>query len=179
MENYAHDPAKWICKWRLEKREGDWTGEDIDAGLAPEPYEVIEEEGNLLTYGGVSIMWQGLIGGSITAFSNANARLGVGDGGGSVPTPVGTNQDLVATTNKVRVAMDSTYPQHTDGTASTSNATITFRSTFAAGTATWAWREWGTFNAAAAGRMLNHRGVDMGTKGAGVSWTLTVSITVA
>lgn len=40
-----HEPAQWRVQWKLEKREGDWNGEQIDAGLAPDPYEVIEREG--------------------------------------------------------------------------------------------------------------------------------------
>ena len=178
-ERDPHESAQWLVRWRVDKRDGNWTGDDINAGRAPEPYEVVRGEGNLLTYGGASILWQALIGGAITAFSNANAHIAVGDGGGSVPTPVATATDLVATTNNVRAAMDATYPLHTDGTGSATNATVTFRSTFAAGIGTFAWREWGIANASTAGRLLNHRGQDLGTKSAGVSWTFTVEITLA
>jgi hypothetical protein len=174
-----HEDAQWMVKWRVDKYEGNWSGDDIDAGLAPTPYEVIEGEHNLLTYGGASILWEALIGNAITAYDNTNARIGVGDGNGSVPTPAATNTDLTAPTNKVRQAMDSTYPTHTDGTSSATNAKVTFRATFAAGTGTFAWREWCIVNHATAGRMLNHRGQDLGTKGAGVSWTFTVEITLA
>jgi hypothetical protein len=174
-----HESIQWIVSWKVDKRIGDWNGDEIDAGLAPDPYETLEGEGNLLTYGGASILWEAVIGSSITAYSNANAHIGVGDGNGSVPTPVATATDLTAPTNKVRQAMDSTYPQHTDGTSTSTNAQVTFRATFAAGTGTFAWNEWGVFNASSSGRMLNHKGQSMGTKGAGVSWTFTVTISLA
>src|SRR5690348_6867772 len=45
----AHgDAVRWRYHLRLEKRWGDWTLDDIRAGRAPAPYEVIEREKNLL-----------------------------------------------------------------------------------------------------------------------------------
>jgi hypothetical protein len=52
-----HDPAQWNVHWRIDKFDGDLTAEQIDAG-APEPFEVVEDEGNLLLIGGVSAIWQ-------------------------------------------------------------------------------------------------------------------------
>jgi len=180
----AHQPVMWRARWKLEKRHGDWNGEQIDAGLAPEPYEVIEQEGNLLMYGGASCLWEALIGNgtgtagqSLTFFDNSNAAIGVGDDN----TAAAADQtDLQAATNKLRKAMDATYPDHTDGAGSGAED-ITFRSTFGTSEANYAWAEWGIFNSpsAATGRMLNRKVQAMGTKASGASWTLTVTLSLA
>jgi hypothetical protein len=57
-EKATHDPAKWLVATEIAKFEGDWTGEQIDAGEAPEPFEVLRDEGNLLLIGGVSTLWE-------------------------------------------------------------------------------------------------------------------------
>ena len=171
----GHEPVRWRANWRVEKRHGDWTGEQIARGEAPDPYEVLEREGNLLTYGGASILWEALIGAAVTAFSNANAYIGVGD---STTAAAATQTDLQAATNKLRKGMDATYPQHTDGTGASSNAQITFKSTFGAAEANFGWKEWGIFNASSAGRMLNRKQEDLGTKASG-TWTMTVTLTLS
>ncbi len=171
----THDPIKWRATWRLEKYWGDDIGPDAVA------YDVIEREGNLLMHGGASALWQMLIGNGTTSagqpltyFNAANAYLGVGD---SAAAAAATQTDLQAATNKLRKAMDSTFPQHTDGT-SPANSTITFRSTFATGDANFAWNEWAIFNAASGGRMLNRKVESLGTKTSAASWVLTVTLTL-
>jgi hypothetical protein len=180
----AVDALRWRAKWTLEKRVGDWTGEQIKAGLAPDPYEKLDFEGNLLMYGGASCLWQCLVGNGVgtagqalTFFNNGNAAIGVGDSNAS---EVATHTDLQAATNKLRKAMEATYPIHADGTGSGA-ASIAFRSVFGSGDANWAWAEWGTFNSptAATGRMLNRKVQALGTKAAGTTWTLTVTLTLA
>lgn len=170
------EQIRWRAHWRLEKRIGDWNGAQIDRGEAPEPFEVREGEGNLLMYGGASILWEALIGGSITSFSNANACIGVGD---STTAAAATQTDLQASTNKLRKAMDSTYPQHTDGTSGASNAQVVFRSTFGTSDANFAWAEWAVFNASTSGRMLNRKVEALGTKASGTSWTLTITLSLS
>jgi hypothetical protein len=170
------DGIRWRALWRLEKRSGDWTPEQIDAGLAPAPYETIEREGNLLVYGGASALWDLLIGaGNVTEFDNSNAHIGVGD---SNTAAAATQTDLQATTNKLRKAMDSTYPQHTDGVVEGS-ASVVFRSTFGSSDANFQWREWAIFNASSSGRMLNRKVEDLGTKASGSTWTLTVTLSLS
>jgi cell division septum initiation protein DivIVA len=44
---------RWRVKTEIRKFDGDLTAEEIDAGAA-EPFEVVEDEGNLLLIGGVS-----------------------------------------------------------------------------------------------------------------------------
>lgn len=151
--------------------------------LGVEP-EVLEIEGNLLVYGGASCQWQTLIGNgtttagqALTYFSNAQAAVGVGD---STTAAAATQTDLQAATNKLRVAMDSTYPQHTDGTTSGS-ASIVYRSTFSTSQANYAWQEWGIFNSATAGtgRMLQRKVESLGTKTSASTWTLALTLTLA
>lgn len=104
-----------------------------------------------------------------TFFSNANAYIGVGD---SNTAYAATQTDLQAATNKLRKAMDATYPQRTDNV-------LTFRSTFATGDANFSWNEWGVFNASSAGSMLNRKVESLGTKTNVQTWEITVQLTVA
>lgn len=179
-----HDAAIWRARWRVEKYDGDWTGEQIDAGLAGDPYEVIAREGNLLVYGGISCLWQCLIGNgtttadqTLTYFNNARAAIGVGD---STTAAAATQTNLQAASNKLRKAMEATYPSHTDGTTSGA-ATITFRSAFGSSDANFAWQEWGVFNSTTdgVGRMLNRKVESLGTKASGSTWTFTVTISLS
>lgn len=174
--------AMWQVSWEVKKFDGDWTGEQIDAGEAPDPYEVVAGKFNQLMYGGISNLWQCLIGNgtgtaaqTLTFFNNGNAYIGVGD---SNTAAAATQTDLQASTNKLRKAMDATYPTHTDGTTSGS-ATITFRSTFGSSDANFAWAEWATFNGSSGGRMLNRKVESLGTKASGSTWQLTVTITLS
>ncbi|TAH58214.1 MAG: hypothetical protein EWM48_02095 [Sphaerochaeta sp.] len=106
--------------------------------------------------------------GSPTFFTNANAHLGVGD---SNTAFAATQTDLVATTNKLRKAMDATYPQITGNV-------ITFKSTFGSSDANFTWAEWGVFNASSAGTMLSRKVEALGTKTTG-TWVLTITETVS
>lgn len=181
---HRREGAQWHAAIRIEKRWGDWTGEQIDAGEAPEPYAIIERSGNLLMYGGASCQWQTLIGNgtstagqALTYFNNANAAIGVGD---STTGQAATQTDLQAATNKLRKAMEATYPQHTDATTSGA-ASIVFRSLFGTSDANWVWNEWGVFNSptAATGRMLNRKVENLGTKTSAATWTFTCTLTLA
>lgn len=176
-----HEDARWQIKFEIDKFEGDWTPEQIAAGEAPAPYEHWEHEGNMLLYGGVSCLLQSLLGNgtatpaqTLTYFDNTNAKIGVGD---SNTAAAATQTDLQASTNKLRKAMDATYPLHTDGVV-VGSASIVFRSTFASGDANYAWEEAGIFNGASGGRMLNRKVQSMGTKASGTSWQLTITITI-
>lgn len=172
-----HDAIRWRCHWKLEKFHGDST--------APaDSYEVIEREGNLLMYGGASVLWQALIGNgtttagqALTYFNNAQAAIAVGD---SSTAAAATQTNLQAATNKLRKAMDATYPLHTDATTAGA-ASIVFRSTFGTSDANWAWQEWGVFNSTtdATGRMLNRKVESLGTKTSSATWQFTVTLTLA
>lgn len=108
------------------------------------------------------------IGEAVTSFANANAHIGAGD---SSTAFAATQTDLQAATNKLRKAMDATYPQR-------SGNVLTFRSTFATGDANWAWQEWGVFNASSAGVMMSRKVESLGTKTSAQSWQMTVTITI-
>lgn len=120
-----------------------------------------------LTDAGRNHMVQATIGAAVTAFNNANSYIGVGDS--TTAFAVGQT-DLQAATNKLRKAMDATYP-------SGASNVITFRSTFATGDANFAWQEWGVFNAASGGTMLNRKVESLGTKTNTQTWQFTVTLT--
>lgn len=111
---------------------------------------------------------QQTIGEAVTAFSNANAHIGAGD---SATAFAATQTDLQAASNKLRKAMEATYPQR-------SANVLTFRSLFGTSEANFAWQEWGVFNAASAGVMLNRKVESLGTKTSAQSWQITATITV-
>jgi hypothetical protein len=105
----------------------------------------------------------------LTTFNNANAYLGVGDSATAFAT---SQTDLQAATNKLRKAMDATFPTDPPSPANR----LTFKSTFATADANWAWNEWSVFNAASGGTMLNRVVASLGTKTSAASWALTVTI---
>lgn len=109
-----------------------------------------------------------LVSGTLTAFSNANATIGVGDS----TTAFAANQtDLQAASNKLRKAMDSGYPQ-------VATNVVTFRATFGTSEANWTWQEWGVFNAASGGTMLSRKVELLTTKTSALSVQITSTITV-
>lgn len=172
---------RWKVQWTLEKYHEDFDDAEEAIVRGYDAYERISGLGNLLMYGGASTIWQCLIGGGTstgdqvnTYFDNTNAHIGVGD---SNAAEAATHTDLQASTNKVRLPMDATYPQHTPGTNSAA-ASIVYRITASSGQANFAWQEFGIFNSDTAGRMLNRRVTNLGTKATG-SWVLTVTITLS
>lgn len=120
-----------------------------------------------ITDAGRNHLVQAGIGAAVTAFNNANAHIGVGD---STTAFAAGQTDLQAATNKLRKAMDATYP-------SGATNVITFRSTFATGDANFAWQEWGVFNSASGGTMLNRKVESLGTKTSSQTWQYTVTLT--
>ncbi len=95
--------------------------------------------------------------------------LAVGD---STTAFAATQTDLQASTNKLRKAMDASYPTRSSGT-------LTFRSTFNTSEGNFAWNEWGVFDAAASGTMYGRKVESLGTKGSSQTWQLTSTVTVA
>ena len=171
------DAVSWKVHTLVEKWD---TDEDFAAGLPP--VDTVEDDGNLLMFGGASCLWQCLLGngsaaagGALTYFNAANAALGVGD---STTAPAGTQTNLQAATNRLR---KTATPTHTDGVVAGS-ATITYVASFAAAEANYVWNEWGLFNSAtdATGRMLSRKvpGTNLGTKTGG-TWQLTITITLS
>lgn len=130
---------------------------------------LVEWEGNLLTTVGINVLMTLLTGGGGTVFSNANARLGVGDS--ATAAAVGQT-NLQAATNKLFKAMNATYPL-------IASPDVNFQSTFGSAEANFVWNEVVTANGAAPPTdiILNRVVQALGTKTAGATWTLTETIT--
>ena len=180
LEQTKFEPITWKCVTQVDRFEGDPTLEERESGLAV-PYETEIVKGNLLVIGGASALWQMLIGNgtataaqALTYFNNANAHIGVG---ASTTAAADTQTDLLTT--PTRKAMDATYPQHTDTTGTAGSKSVTFRSTFGTADANIAWQEWGLFNAATGGRMLNRKVESLGTKTSSATWVLTITLSLA
>jgi hypothetical protein len=164
--------AKWLCRFRLSKytediesfREG---GREEAFYRLFQPYEVIEGEGNCLLNSGIDEMWDLVTGASSDFFNNANAQIGVGDSGTAADP---SQTDLQAASNKTYKGMESGYP-----TSATQKAT--FKSSFGASDANYAWNEWVVKQSTSA-VCLNRKVESLGTKSGG-TWTLEVDITLS
>ena len=165
-----HESAKWFCRFRLLKYREDiegYRGSEPEFTRRFQPYEVIEGEGNCLLNGGIDEMWDLITGDSANHFNSAGAQIGVGD---SSTAAAAAQTDLQAASNKTYKAMDSGYP-----TSTTQKAT--FRASFGAGDANYAWNEW-VVKQSTSGKCLNRKVDSMGTKSGG-TWTLELSITLS
>ena len=133
------------------------------------PYETVLGTKNGLLNEGINALWTLVAGGAETAFSNTDARLGVGDSSTAFNA---TQTDLQAATNKLYKAMESGYPTYG------STQKITFKSSFGSGDANYAWNEWSVDNGSAAAKNLNRKVESLGTKASG-TWVLTVEISLS
>lgn len=104
--------------------------------------------------------------GSGTNFSSANAKIGVGNSS----TSFAVSQTDLQGTSKLRKGMDSGYP-------TVSGPTVTFKSTFLPAEANFAWLEWGIFNGASGGVMLNRVVENNSTKLSNQTWIMQVDVT--
>jgi len=148
--------------WKIEKfLEG-----------ANTPYEVSEFGGNLALNEGLYELWNLVAGdGGAQAFDNSNAYLGVGD---SSTAAAASQTGLQAASNKLYKAMEATYPQYG------SSQQIIFRSVFGSSDANWDWNEFTVANGNSDTDVNLDRKVSaQGTKVAGQTWTLTLTITAA
>ena len=164
------EKANWLCRFRLSKYQENieaYRGREEDFHRLFEPYEVIEGEGNCLLNSGIDEMWDLVTGLSSDYFNNANAQIGVGD---SSTAAAPSQTDLQAATNKTYKGMESGYP-----TSTTQQAT--FKSSFGASEANYAWNEWVVKQSSSA-ICLNRKVESLGTKSAG-TWTLEVDITLS
>lgn len=158
-----HEKGNWHFSGKIERFAD-------DAALARgESYKTTEMEENILVNAGINVMESLLIGGAGTVFSNANAYIGVGD---SSTAAAASQTDLQAASNKLRKAMNATYP--TQG-----SQVLTFQSDFTSAEANFAWAEFAIFNASSAGTMLNRKVSAEGTKTSGQTWRVTITITIS
>jgi hypothetical protein len=194
----AHDAATWNAHFTIGKFDMTdaefWAKRaeaakrlrgDHDGPLPlPDPTDLVEWDGNMLMNGGVSLLWEYALGNgtstadqTLTYLTNSRAAIGVGD---STTAEAATQNDLQAATNKLRKAMDTSYPTHSDGTSSGAK-TFTFQSIFSNSDANWHWQEIAAFNSATAatGRMVDRVVQDMGTKTSSAVWTANLAVTIS
>ena len=150
-------------KFRIRKFEND------AAYQQDKPYEVNEFEKNVGLNGGIGEAIDLICGIGGTAYSNANARSGVGT---STTAAVATQAGLLATaTDQATATMDATYP-------SRSAQTVSFRTTFGGAVANFAWNEFVIDNSTATDALIRKVSTQ-GTKTSGQTWELTTQITVS
>ena len=125
--------------------------------------------GNVFLDEGVNYIWTALCGGSFTPFDAANAHIGVGDGTESEDP----SQTGLTGTNKYYKSMDTGYPTYG------SDRLATFRATFGADEANFAWNEWTVANGPGDEYInLNRKQESLGTKTQGSTWILTVQLRI-
>lgn len=149
----------WHADWRIEKYH--------DGVVDGNPDEVLEVEGNLLTNAGIVVMLNLLARNTGTVYSTAaNAYLDVGSNAGAA----GAGDTTLGTTLDRKQA-----------TAVVTDQSVAFQATFDDDDSQGNWEEVGVFNAAGvdAGDMLNHLVSSLGSKGAGATWVLTLTITIS
>lgn len=135
------------------------------------PYGIAQSE-NTLVNTGTAIMLDALLGVVPVYYTNALAALGVGDSATAFALTQTNLQGAVVTTDRIRKAMNATYPSRATNVA-------TFQSTFATTEANFVWNEWAIFNNVTdgSGTMLNRSVANLGTKTNAASWQLTVTLT--
>jgi hypothetical protein len=124
---------------------------------------------NLFLTAGINELWSLVIGASSNHFDNTNARIGIGD---SSTAAAAGQTDLQAASNKTYKAMDASYPNTPAAGA------VQFKATFGSAEANYAWQEFVVKQNTSA--ICIDRGVaSLGTKAAGTTWVVTVTLTIA
>jgi len=177
----AGERAKAKSFWRIEQFE-DPDGEIERLGRAGVRLEEIMRrfknrhigskriKGNVLLNEGINELWTLVCGGAGTAFSNANAYIGVGDG----TTAEDAAQTGLQGTSKLYKGMDAGYPTYG------SDQKATWRATFGSAEANFAWEEITVANGSDDTAVnLNRKVQSMGTKASGTTWIATLEITLS
>lgn len=143
------------------------------------PDESREYEHNVLCTAGITRLLNLLIGAGGQAYDATHTRVLVGDGGGSAPTGTAADTDLTAIVNAA-----NRYGQLVSGANTVSTNVLTIAATFATGNGNFHWFEFAFDQAAASGAtaatapLLNHKGLDMGTKSSSIAWAFTGTVTI-
>lgn len=175
----AADVLQWRCVTTLRKFEADIEEYRRRFGRAAgerlfeaeqQPFEERVIEGNLLLQEGIQALFTLLIGGSETAFNNANARIGVGNGTAAAED---TQTGLQGASTAFK-GMDTGYPQ----VGTLADKKCTWRASFGSAEANFAWQEWTVDNGATPNKNLNRKVESLGTKTTG-TWMLTVTVSLA
>lgn len=131
----------------------------------------LKMEGNVLLNEGINELWSLVAGTGAVKFDNGNAYLGVGD---SATAADASQTGLQAATNYLYLGMDVSYPTYG------SSQIATWRSTFGGAQANFHWQEITVCNTGTnAGKNLNRKVQDMGTKASGTSWVASLQITLS
>lgn len=191
-----HIPVQWIStalveKWHpdklawLQSQYGDREYErDELYALVGAPDEMTDDPpSNLLLNNGITRLIDLVIGtGSIQAYSNGVARIGVGT---ATAVEAASQTDLQAATGTA-----NRYFMRTSS-ATTSSQTMVDVSTFGTGVGNFVWAEWGIdaktglddavvgTNSSTSAALLNRKVAALGTKASGSSWTITTNITIS
>ena len=162
--NSIKEKMFWSPKWEIKKYKNQG---DYDNGIISETLEI---PGNLLLNEGINTLLKLLVGGSATAYNNANARIGVGN---STTAEAATQTGLQAASDyQLYVGMNAGYP-------TVENQTVNFASTFGSSQANWQWNEITVENSSAAALSLNRKVFNGGTKTSPAVWSVTLSITIS
>lgn len=175
------DPKVWVppkgVSINIDEETGELKGRlqgkfSVAKYADDEKTELIEvvEGTNLFLTSGITELWRLVYGNSANTFSNAQARIGVGD---SATAPGAAQTDLQAATNKLYNAMNASYPQM-------SGKDILFQADFTSGQANWAWNEM-VIKQNTSSICLNrstNSGSGWGTKSTG-TWTATATLSIS
>ena len=182
VEKWDEDQTAWV-----QKKTGLLAPRAVDfEALKVRPLEVVETKGNLLCNNGIARLedMAFVAPGSIVAYDNTHARIGVGNGAG---TAAATDTDLSAaagSTNRWFQAVDATFP-------SRASQTVSWKATFGTADGNFAWNEWGIDGGGASGNtvgtntattaaLLNHKtSAALGTKASGTTWAFTVTVAIS
>jgi hypothetical protein len=158
------DRAFYKTQWKIERFAND---EDAKAGKS---YDTSIIDGNLLLNEGINELLLLLAGAGGTAFNNANTYIGVGD---SNTAAAASQTGLQAATNKLYKAMNATYP-------TTGSQQIVAQADFGSSEGNYAWEEFTIANGNSdTAKNLNRKVSSQGTKTAGQTWRVTVTITLS
>lgn len=157
------EKAMFTKIWRIRRYR------DQEAYERDDCYSESVFTGNVLLEEGIGEMWDLICGlGSPTAFSNANARLGVGDDN----TAASSSQTGLLGTNTLYKGMETGYPQR-------SGTSVTWRAVFSGSEANFDWNEFTVDNGSGAEINMNRKVDNQGTKTSGQVWTLDLTITLS
>jgi len=164
---FFKDESKDVIQWTVEKFIAKDSNEIEEKGI--KPYEVVKgEPHNCLLHEGISTFLGLLCGiGSEVIYSNANARIGVGN---DATAPVDTQAGLLGASQLYK-AMNTGYP------AKSGDHDIQFQGDFVDGEAEFAWNEESIDNGATPNKNLCRQNTALGTKPAGQTWRLMGTIT--
>lgn len=160
--------TKWTIR-RYDSAEYERLGDAAIPRAFGDLPPISEIDGNILLNEGIALLLDLLIGAGGTAYNNANAYLGVGESS----TGESAAHTGLQGSSKTYKGMSATYPQR-------ASQTVTWRAVFATGDANNAWNEFTIVNANSdTGTNLNRKVSAQGTKAAGQTWTLDMTLTIS